>query len=79
MAIRDSFYHYLMTQRKPTDANEVEQFANNAFFDSAFPKQSTYFDEITKNQEEKADYLPSKTIIDTAWQQYQDAMNQEVE
>lgn len=36
--MRDSFYRYLMTQRKPTDADEVEQFANNAFLDSSFPK-----------------------------------------
>lgn len=75
MAVRESFYHYLMTQRKPTDADEVEQFANNAFYDSAFPKQSTDFDEISKYLEGNADYLPSMTIFDTAWQQYRDAMN----
>lgn len=75
MAVRMSFYHYLMTQRNPNSANEVEQFANNAFFDSAFPKQSQDFEEISKYLEENADYLPSMTIFDTAWQKYQDAMN----
>ena len=53
----------------------MQQFANNAFFDSAFPKQSKDFDEISKYLEENTDYLPSMTIFDTAWQQYRDAMN----
>ncbi len=34
---RDSFYHYLMTQRQPNNPTPVEQFANNAFLDSASP------------------------------------------
>lgn len=72
---RDSFYRYLMTQRNPNSADEVEQFANNAFLDSTFPKQSMDFDEISKYLEENADYLPSMTIFDTAWQKYLDAMN----
>ena len=72
---RDSFYRYLMTQRNPHSADEVEQFANNAFLDSTFPKQSEDFDEISKYLEENADYLPSMTIFDTAWQKYLDAMN----
>ena len=38
--MRLSFYQFLMTQRNPDGADEVEQFANNAFFDTLFPKQS---------------------------------------
>ena len=72
---RESFYRYLMTQRNPNGADEVQQFANNDFYDSAFPKQSTDFDEISKYLEENADYLPSMTIFDTAWQLYLEAMN----
>ncbi|HJA22427.1 MAG TPA: YozE family protein [Candidatus Limosilactobacillus intestinipullorum] len=71
----DSFYSYLMTQRNPNSADEIEQFANNAFLDSTFPKQSTDFDEVSKYLEENADYLPSMTIFDTAWQKYLAAMN----
>lgn len=70
---RDSFYRYLMTQRNPNSADEIEQFANNAFLDSTFPKQSTDFDEISKYLEENADYLPSMTIFDAAWQKYLEA------
>lgn len=67
---RESFYHYLMTQRNPDNPNEIEQFANNAFLDTAFPKQSQDFDEISKYLEENADYLPGMTIFDKAWQMY---------
>ena len=64
---RTSFYHFLMTLRQPDSPNEVEQFANNAFLDTTFPKQS-------QNLEENANYLPSMTIFDDAWQMYLNKM-----
>ena len=64
--MRMSFYQFLMTQRNPNSADEVQQFANNASED---------FDEISHYLEENADYLPSMTIFDEAWQRYIDAMN----
>lgn len=73
--VRDSFYRYLMTKRNPNSADEIEQFANNAFLDSTFPKQSTDFDEVSKYLEENADYLPSMTIFDAAWQKYLEERN----
>ena len=73
--VRDSFYRYLMTQRNPNSADEIEQLANNAFLDSTFPKQSTDFDEVSKYLEENADYLPSMTIFDVAWQKYLEERN----
>ena len=73
--VRDSFYRYLMTQRNPNSADEIEQFANNAVLDSTFPKQSTDFDEVSKYLEENADYLPSMTIFDVAWQKYLEERN----
>ena len=72
---RESFYQFLMTQRNPNQPNEIEQFANDAFFDSAFPKQSQDFDEISKYLEENATYLYSLTIFDDAWQLYLAKMN----
>ncbi len=71
---RESFYHFLMTQRNPDGTSAVEQFANNAFFDSAFPKQSQDFEEISRYLEENASYLPSMTIFDNAWQLYLEQM-----
>lgn len=72
---RESFYHYLMTQRQPNNPDEIEQFANNSFYDTTFPKQSQDFDEISHYLEETADYLPSMTIFDEAWQKYLEKMN----
>lgn len=72
---RESFYQFLMTQRNPNQPNEIEQFANDSFFDSAFPKQSQDFDEISKYLEENATYLYSMTIFDDAWQLYLAKMN----
>lgn len=66
-----SFYGWLMTNRNSVAATEIQQFANNAFLDSSFPKQSMDFDEISKYLETDAPYLMSMTIFDEAWNEYQ--------
>jgi len=68
--VRQSFYQFLMTQRNPEDYEPVAEFANNAFYDQAFPKQETQFDVLSKYLEENASYLPSMTVFDKAWQMY---------
>ncbi|GAX07932.1 MAG TPA: YozE family protein [Lactobacillus sp.] len=68
--MRQSFYQFLMTQRNPEDYEPVAEFANNAFYDQAFPKQETQFDVLSKYLEENASYLPSMTVFDKAWQMY---------
>lgn len=65
-----SFYNWLMTNRNPVAADDVQQFANNAFLDSTFPKQSTDFDDISKYLEENTTYLMSMTTFDEAWSMY---------
>lgn len=65
-----SFYNWLMTNRNPMAADDVQQFANNAFLDSTFPKQSTDFDDISKYLEENTTYLMSMTTFDEAWSMY---------
>jgi len=67
-----TFYQFLMTQRNPESYDPVVNFANNAFYDSAFPKQETDFDTLSKYLEENASYLPSMTIFDDAWRLYLD-------
>ncbi|HJE44954.1 YozE family protein [Levilactobacillus namurensis] len=67
-----TFYTFLMTQRNPESYDPVAEFANNAFYDSSFPKQETDFERLSKYLEENASYLPSMTIFDDAWQLYQD-------
>jgi len=66
-----SFYDWLMTNRNPVAADERQQFANNAFLDLTFPKQSTDFDDISNYLEENASYLTEMSIFDQAWERYQ--------
>lgn len=65
-----SFYQYLMTERDPYKQDDITKFANAAFSDSQFPKQSKDYDEISRHLELNTDYLPSLTIFDDAWQSY---------
>jgi uncharacterized protein YozE (UPF0346 family) len=67
-----SFYEYLMTERDPNKTDEITLFANAAFNDRIFPKQSEDYDEVSRHLEMNADYLPSMTIFDEAWQRYID-------
>jgi uncharacterized protein YozE (UPF0346 family) len=75
MAYRASFYQYLMTLRDPDSSDEVVQFANNAQFDSSFPKQAQDYKEISDYLELNTSYLPTMTIFDRAYQMYLDKMN----
>ncbi|BDZ30954.1 YozE family protein [Lactiplantibacillus sp. WILCCON 0030] len=65
-----TFYQYLMTQRNPDSTESIAEFANNAFFDQQFPKQSKDFHEVSQYLELNAGYLPSMTIFDDSWQAY---------
>ena len=60
-----TFYAFLMTLRNPDENTEMATFANAAFYDSAFPKQSVDHDEISG-------YVSSMTVFDDAWQLYLD-------
>lgn len=59
-----------MTQRNPEPNDEVEEFANQTFFDQSFPKQDRDFEEISKYLELNGSYLQNMTIFDQAWQRY---------
>ena len=67
-----SFYHYLMTERDPHKEDDITLFANAAFNDRIFPKQSEDYDEVSTYLEMNASYLPSMMIFDEAWQRYLD-------
>lgn len=66
-----SFYNYLMTERDPHKQEAITFFANDAFKDRMFPKQSEDYEEISEHLEMNVDYLPSMTIFDEAWEYYQ--------
>lgn len=65
-----SFYEYLMTERDPYKQDSITKFANAAFTDRIFPKQSQDYDEISRHLEMNGEYLPSMTIFDEAWEIY---------
>ena len=68
--MRRPFFQWLMTQRNPVTSDEVENFANAAFYDTQFPKQSDDFDLISRYLEENATYLYNMSIFDQAWSEY---------
>ncbi|WP_025022060.1 YozE family protein [Ligilactobacillus hayakitensis] len=72
---RMSFYQYLMTERNPNSHDEIAKFANDAFYDQAFPKNSDDYDEISRYLELNAGYLHSMTIFDNSWANYQEKLS----
>lgn len=74
MAYRQSFYQFLMTLRDPDSNSDLAQFANNAQFDSTFPRQEQDRTRLSEYLEENAAYLPSMTIFDDAYQAYEEKM-----
>ncbi len=66
-----SFYQYLMTERDPYKQDDITLFANAAFNDRTFPKQSENYDEISRHLELNTNYLSSMLIFDEAWEVYQ--------
>lgn len=74
MAYHESFYSFLMTLRDHNSTDEVVQFANNAEFDSSFPRQEQDYEKLSEYLELNATYLVSMTIFDRAYQMYQEKM-----
>lgn len=64
------FYAFLMRYRQPKEVDEITKFANHAFLDHSFPKQSTNYDEISRFLEMNGDYLESMAVFDGAWDLY---------
>ncbi|MGM7722040.1 YozE family protein [uncultured Metabacillus sp.] len=66
-----SFYHYLMKYRHPKPKDELSKFANEAYQDHSFPKNSESYDEVSSYLEMNGHYLTSMSIFDEAWERYQ--------
>lgn len=64
------FYLFLMRYRQPKEVDEITKFANHAFLDHSFPKQSAHYDEISRYLEMNGDYLESMIVFDEAWDLY---------
>ncbi|ANZ99969.1 YozE family protein [Carnobacterium divergens] len=68
--MRQSFFHFLMTERDPHKNDEVTKFANDVYLDVSFPKQSENYQEISDYLEFYGDYLSSMSVFDNAWERY---------
>lgn len=66
-----SFYHYLMKYRHPKPQDELSKFANNAYTDHGFPKNTDNYDEISSYLEMNGSYLESMKVFDEAWERYE--------
>ena len=64
------FYLYLMRYRQPKDLDAVTKFANYAYEDHGFPKQSADYDELSSYLELNGDYLDSMAVFDKVWEEY---------
>jgi len=63
-----------MTYRQPKIIDEVTRFANEAFKDHEFPKQSTDYDEVSRYLEMNGSYLSNMAVFDEAWEIYQESL-----
>ncbi len=66
-----SFYHYLLKYREEPPRDELAAFANNAFYDPAFPKSEDSYDVLSRYLEMEVDYMPSMGVFDDAWEKYE--------
>ncbi|WP_456279099.1 YozE family protein [Bacillus sp. AK128] len=65
-----SFYHFLLKYRALKPNDEISEFANAAYEDHGFPKQSTDYYELTNYLELNGFYLKSMAVFDHAWDLY---------
>jgi len=70
MTMTKSFYHFLMKYRHPSPKDEISQFANDAYNDHSFPKNSFDYEEVSSNLEMNGHYLSSLAVFDEAWTIY---------
>lgn len=65
-----SFYHFLMKYRHPKPKDDISRFANHAYEDHSFPKNSEDYDEVSSYLEFNGQYLETMSIFDEAWEIY---------
>ncbi|RLQ95202.1 YozE family protein [Falsibacillus albus] len=65
-----SFYHFLLKYRHPEPKDSISKFANDAYDDHGFPKNSDDYHELSSYLELNGQYLESMAIFDDAWDDY---------
>ncbi|MGF9979394.1 YozE family protein [Viridibacillus arvi] len=69
--MNQSFYSYVQTFRGGGKNDEKSMFAEAAFHDHSFPKQSTDFHILSRYIEEKVDEEMSARVFDELWYLYE--------
>ena len=70
--MRKSFYTWLMTERNPKKQCVLRPLlADLAFHESAFPKHTDDFDEVSRYLEEHASFSFNLGDFDAIWEEYQ--------
>lgn len=70
MTMIKTFYQYLMTERDADLADPVTSFADGAYRDTDFPKQSKDYHDLSHYLEMNGSYLDTMTTFDEAWERY---------
>ena len=66
--MRKSFYTWLMTERNPKSSSSKAILADLAFEESAFPKHTDDFDQVSVFLEEHASFSFNMGEFDQIWQ-----------
>ncbi len=67
-----TFYEYVMTYRGEQQRSEEGTFAEAAFRDPSFPKQSTSFEELSRYVEETEIEGLEAAVFDDLYQKYEE-------
>lgn len=65
-----SFYHFALTYRGKTEADDFSRFADAMFLDHSFPKSTKDFEKISRYLEERAHPVMKASVFDAMWDEY---------
>lgn len=72
MLLKKSFYTFVLTFRGGDWSDRKTRFAEAAFLDHTFPKQSQHFDEISSYIETLSDEFMTTSSFDELWSLYEE-------
>jgi len=66
-----TFYQFIITYRGKLIADDESKLADWVFHDSAFPKQSIHYDEISEYLEWNSPFPNALAVFDILWEKYE--------
>ncbi len=70
--MKRSFYHFALSHRGKTEADDFSLFADAMFLDHSFPKTADDFEKISRYLEERAHPVMKASVFDQLWDEYSD-------